>query len=101
MSDCTANNVIGWSIVGVCVMAYPFIGFWGLFSFFLLFGLCMAWLGLKNHNDFMRREERAEANHRRRQAEIQTQLNQTRAEAGRVKAHVGHPQTAPVLWGQN
>jgi fatty acid desaturase len=97
----TANNIIGWSIVAVCVLIYHFVGGWGLFLILLLAALLFAWVGLKNHNDFMRREERAEANHRRRQAEIRAQLNQTRAEAGRVKAHVGHPQTAPVLWGQN
>jgi membrane protein implicated in regulation of membrane protease activity len=101
MSDSTANSAIGWTVVGVCILAYPFVGFWGLFFFFVLAALLFAWIGLKSHQDFVRREERAEANHRRRQAEIRAQLNQTRAETGRVKAHVGHLQTAPVLWGQN
>jgi uncharacterized iron-regulated membrane protein len=99
--DSTANNVIGWSIVGVCILAYPFVGFWGLFFFFVLAALLLVWVGLISAKMFDAAHDKAAQRHQKENEAAKTELAKTLKEISRLRAHGERHRPPQSVWGRN
>jgi large-conductance mechanosensitive channel len=101
-SDQKTNNVIGWTVAGVCVLAAQFVGWGEVVVMLALFAVLLGVVGYLNYQMFNAAHDKAAQRHQKENEAAKTELAKTLKEISRLRAHgERHQPPQSVVWGRN
>jgi flagellar motor component MotA len=100
-SDQKTNNVIGWMVVGTCILAAQFVGWVAVVVMLALFAVLLVAVGHLNAKFFNQAHDQYAERCRRENEAAKAELAKTLREVSRLRAHGERHQPTQSVWGRN